>query len=331
MMDDDLSCDEDLIRRLPLPLAQLYRRGHNAKSPLERHQAGYYLWEASLKLLGSVAIVEFAELATADAAMTDRLKSLARPSTGHWWEYVRSLTPALADAGDTHFAAIRELLLGRSRDDLPRAAGLDAALSEVFDGRQTARATVRVSELFDRLVQYRNRVLGHGAAGQHGQEFYERLGRSLLSAMSEILNRLDPLAGRKLVYVSELRGQPHGGWVADQFDLHGETARRIRWLELPATEAARLPRPQRIYLVEPVTSDRSALGRPLSPGEDQPELLADDTSATLRQLHPLIFYDTETGEPFYFNARRGADRCEYHCYTSGRLLDQREISTSDNR
>jgi hypothetical protein len=25
------SCDEDLIRRLPLPLAQLYRRAHNAK------------------------------------------------------------------------------------------------------------------------------------------------------------------------------------------------------------------------------------------------------------------------------------------------------------
>ena len=52
--------DEDLARRLPFPLAQLYRRAHNAKTALERHQAAYYLWEAGLKLLGSVALVEYA-------------------------------------------------------------------------------------------------------------------------------------------------------------------------------------------------------------------------------------------------------------------------------
>src|SRR5205823_3018134 len=46
-----LSCDEDLLRRLPLPLARLYRHASNARSALERHQAAYFLWEASLKLL----------------------------------------------------------------------------------------------------------------------------------------------------------------------------------------------------------------------------------------------------------------------------------------
>ena len=41
-------CDEDLARRLPLPLplAQLYRRAQNAGPPLERHQAAYYLRKA---------------------------------------------------------------------------------------------------------------------------------------------------------------------------------------------------------------------------------------------------------------------------------------------
>lgn len=53
--------DEDLVRRLPLPLAQLYRRAHNAKTALERPQAAYYLWEAALKLLGAVAVLEYAE------------------------------------------------------------------------------------------------------------------------------------------------------------------------------------------------------------------------------------------------------------------------------
>jgi hypothetical protein len=33
MNDSTLAYDEELARRLPLPLAQLYRRAHNAKSP----------------------------------------------------------------------------------------------------------------------------------------------------------------------------------------------------------------------------------------------------------------------------------------------------------
>ena len=50
-MPSELHVDEDLLRRLPLPLAQLYRRAHNAKSPQDRHQSAFYLWEAALKLL----------------------------------------------------------------------------------------------------------------------------------------------------------------------------------------------------------------------------------------------------------------------------------------
>ena len=76
--------DEDLVRRLPLPLAQLYRRAHNAKTPLERHQAAYYLWEAALKLLGSGAVVEYAEGSKHDPALAELLTSLARPAVGHW-------------------------------------------------------------------------------------------------------------------------------------------------------------------------------------------------------------------------------------------------------
>src|SRR6266446_7765909 len=119
---------EDLVRRLPLPLAQLYRRAHNAKTALERHQTAYYLWEAALKLLGSVAIVEYAELGDHDPKLAERLQNLARPSLGHWWEFVRKLVPVLAAAGDQHFITARELVLGRTRDDLPRVAGLDGAL-----------------------------------------------------------------------------------------------------------------------------------------------------------------------------------------------------------
>jgi hypothetical protein len=38
--------DESLAARLPLPLAQLYRRAHNAKTAIERHLTAFHLWEA---------------------------------------------------------------------------------------------------------------------------------------------------------------------------------------------------------------------------------------------------------------------------------------------
>ena len=56
-MDIDAAFDDDLARRLPLPLAQLYRRAHNAKGPRDRHDTAYCLWEAALKLLGATAVV----------------------------------------------------------------------------------------------------------------------------------------------------------------------------------------------------------------------------------------------------------------------------------
>jgi hypothetical protein len=159
----DAALDETLLQRLPLPLAQIYRRAHNAKTPLERHLTAFSLWEASLKLLASVAIVEYAQRCEADAHLTERLQNLTRPQLGHWWEFVRLLVPLLADKGQEAFRPVRDLVLGRTRDDFPRAAGLDAALREALGAKGEARATVRFTELFDRLVQYRNKVMGHGA------------------------------------------------------------------------------------------------------------------------------------------------------------------------
>jgi hypothetical protein len=88
-MNDEPRFDDALVQRLPLPLAQLYRRAHNVHTPLERHLTAYYLWEASLKLLAAVAVVEYARRGAADPELTQRLQNLARPQLGHWWEFVR--------------------------------------------------------------------------------------------------------------------------------------------------------------------------------------------------------------------------------------------------
>src|SRR6516225_5020746 len=102
-MSETINVDESLVQRLPLPLAKLVRRAQNAKTPLDRHQAAYYLWEAGLKLLGSVAVVEYAALGDEDPKLVEMLKNLARPAVGHWWEFVRRLVPALAGHRDEGF------------------------------------------------------------------------------------------------------------------------------------------------------------------------------------------------------------------------------------
>ena len=83
-MTDTVALDDQFLQKLLLPLAQLCRRCQNAKTALERHLSAYYLWEGALKTLGAAAVVEYAELHEHDPKLTDLLKSLARPSAGHW-------------------------------------------------------------------------------------------------------------------------------------------------------------------------------------------------------------------------------------------------------
>jgi hypothetical protein len=99
-MHADVPFDDALAQRLPLPLAQLYRRAHDAAQVMERHLAAFYLWEAGLKLLACVAVVEYAAREAHDPAVAERLQNLARPSLGHWREFVRLLVPLLASQGD---------------------------------------------------------------------------------------------------------------------------------------------------------------------------------------------------------------------------------------
>ncbi|MFO0954694.1 MAG: SUMF1/EgtB/PvdO family nonheme iron enzyme [Isosphaeraceae bacterium] len=301
-MSTESSCDEDLVRRLPLPLARVYRRAHNQKDPLQRHHAAYLLWEASLKLLASAAIAVAAESDEASADLAERLEGLDRPSAGHWRGFVRILVPGLAARGDRGFAAVSALLEGPARDDLPRLAGLDAVLLESFGSRSGARALVKPGEVFDRLVHHRNRELGHGAPGQRRPADYDRLGRAILAGVGELLGRLDVLAGRRLVYVPEVSRLSGGGWQAERLELVGESPRLLAPRMFPDAPGTRLPLPDGVYLEDP---DSEAPGR-----------------APLVTLSPLVVYLAESDAVFLLNGRRGKSRCEYMAYTTGELVER---------
>jgi serine/threonine protein kinase/WD40 repeat protein/tetratricopeptide (TPR) repeat protein len=299
-MEFDSIGDADFVRRLPLPLAQLYRRAQNAVSPSNRLNTAYCLWESALKLLGSVAIVVYSDRGEHSPVFAERLKNLARPSLGHWWEFSRLLVPALADAGDPGFALSRDLLFGRARDDMPRAAGLDSALRDVLDGHSGARSTVKLAEVFDRMVRFRNQEIGHGPLGQRSAEFQDRMGRALLAGVVEIIGRLDVLAGRRLVYVADVRRDPSGAWLIERFEMRGEASRRLKPLAVPTADAVSLPRPDHVYL----------------------ETDSNEQGPVLRPLHPLVVCNHEMAEVFFLNARRGSTRAEYLCYHPGRVEER---------
>jgi WD40 repeat protein/serine/threonine protein kinase len=300
MPAESLLFDDELVRRLPLPLAQLYRRAHNAKSALERHQAAFYLWEAALKLLGSVCVVQYAAREERDPQLDECLKNLARPSLGHWWELVRGLLPVLAGCDVRGFTPLRDLLLGdRPRDDLPHAAGLDAALL----GERGSRTTVCPKELFDHLVHYRNHEIGHGGLGMAATEDYRRLGTALLAGTAELLCRLDVLAGRRLLYTAEVR-EVRGVWRVERLELVGEAPRRLVPLELAHEQVAMLPRGERLYLAEDG---------------------ADGTTGGLVALHPLVVFDEEANECSFLNGRKGKARAEYLCYSSGEWAERPDL------
>jgi serine/threonine protein kinase len=302
--------DDELARRLPLPLAKLYRRAHNAKAPKDRHDTAFYLWEATLRLLASAAVASYAERPGHDPGLDAALRKLARPALGDWLSLIRRLVPILAEGGDAGCAAIRELLLGRMRDDLPRAAELDGALRESLGLAEGPKARVRPGELLDRLVQYRNREIGHGALGHRPKEFHARIGQALLAGISELLGRLDVLAGRRLVYVEEVRLQKSGQYLIEWYELTGESARRIASLERPAADAASLPKPEQVYL---------------DAGGGHPEGAAGPLA--LIPLRPLLVYDPRLDEVLFLNSRGRGQSCNYLCFTTGehQELDELEV------
>lgn len=132
---------------LPLPVARLRRRSHNAKSPKDRHDTAYFAWEVSLRL--GVAAAPPAEPGT-----------LARASVGQWVSALRVAELPIADA---------------------RVLALFARLTEIGTDKRSERRSITARDLVNALPAYRNRAIGHGSA--RAAAFYEEAGAELLEAL----------------------------------------------------------------------------------------------------------------------------------------------------
>lgn len=86
----------EYLTRLPLPIAQLYSRAHNAKDARGRHDNAFYLFEALIKLAGAPLVACYlydVEKGTPRVPALDRLLAqLALPSLGQWVAILRELS-----------------------------------------------------------------------------------------------------------------------------------------------------------------------------------------------------------------------------------------------
>jgi len=279
--------------RLPLPLAGLYRRAHNAKSRLERHGNALYLLEATVKLAAASQVAIYLGSRVRQEAVDRRLAHLALPSFGHWAEFLRTISLSTSQLEPHPFpelsgvaAALRE-----EREDLPAIAALLSAMGERVRGiAPFARVRVRGIDLLDRLPAYRNQVLGHGAI--RGEPFYAEMGDRLLDAAVELLDRV-PLLGRSvLVYAGEAREAQVGLREVDLWDLIGPEALRADAQACTASEC-----PGHLYL---------------------------RAGGAFLDLHPLVICDPAPPEAsvLFLNRSRTDGSLEYLDYITGETSSQ---------
>ena len=154
------------ISHLAHPLATLRIRAANEKSPRGRHYAAYLLWEAGLRLLAAVLLVEFQNQARQCPNLNQPLDGLKRPSTGHWRAIVRELLPVISEQDPGLCAVADRLGAKRVVRDMPAAAALAHAIERELRPQKDSQlqSTVRLSKLFDDIVSYRTDIRGYSGA-----------------------------------------------------------------------------------------------------------------------------------------------------------------------
>src|SRR5262249_51212745 len=146
-----------------------------------------------------------------------------------------------------------------------------------------------LSGLFDAVVQYRNKVIGHG--GLRPGSFYKELGLLLFPALNEVLAEgcLDLLgpSGSRLIYLDAPVARNGGGLEVPLRHLVGERGRPTAPLILEQSQLKHLV-PERVALLWP----------------DQPVPLS---------LDPLLLYlNRDQGEEvLILNGRRDGGKLEY--------------------
>src|SRR5215475_3504737 len=204
----------EYLIQLPLPLAQLYNRAHNAKDPRNRHDNAYYLFEALVKLLAAPLVAAYLQEVRHGGKRVDvidwRLQQLALPSLGQWVGIVREVAKHFGTRAEPTSHPLAHLWgqLTRQHRDKPGLVGLYQRIKHGADGVRAGDRSCSILQVLEALVPYRNGVFGHGAV--RFDSFYAQdMGPLLFPALNEMLTDevLAPIGppGSRLIYLHEVR------------------------------------------------------------------------------------------------------------------------------
>jgi len=295
----------EYLQRLPLPLAQLYRRAYNAKDPRGRHDAAFYLFEAGVKL-GAAAHVqtyhrEFEAGGPRAANVDELLRHLSLPSLGHWVGIIRELARHFGRRADhaTHpLGHVWEQLSSRRRN-MPGVLALFRRIKNGPDGEPSGDQSCTLLELFEAMVQYRNGVFGHGGL-RFDSFFAEEMGPLMFPAINEVLAdgvlNLSGPRGSRLIYLGDTRPTADGQMEITVRELSGTDG----WTAAPLVVDEEVP----------ATGSRCGVAI-VWPGHRRPLL-----------LEPLLAYREGelADEVLFLNRDRNGREVEYLSYSSGRTL-----------
>ena len=293
----------EYLLRLPLPLAQLYARAHNAKDARGRHDNAFYLFEATIKLAATPMVAAYLrdiEQGQPRSAGLDRLLAqLSLPSLGQWVGILRELARHMGNRPDAASHPMGHVWrqLSMVRRNKPALLALYCRIKGGPDGQPAGDQSCSVLQVFEALVQYRNSVFGHGAS--RIDAFYEQeMGPQLFPAADELLEEgvFDPIGpgASRLVSITQLRALDDRTVEVSMRELTGLQGERLAPLVLGREETAGLA-PNTVGV--------------LWPGWKLP-----------LRLDPLLSYRESdvADELLFINRERNGKHVEYLSYTTGR-------------
>jgi serine/threonine protein kinase len=308
----------DYLLRLPLPLAQLYSRAHNAKDTRTRHDNCFYIFESLIKLSACPLIGSYLDDLKRgkdhNESVDRALSHLALPSLGQWVGMLRELARHYGESDTTRGHPLRpvwrQLTRKHSVGDSPGIVGLYRRIKHGPDGKLSADTKCNLLDLFDSIVRYRNDVVGHG--GPRFDNFFEKeMGPLMFPAANEVLDdrNFDPMGppGTRLVYMTEMR-------------MIGEGKFEVSLRELIGLQGERSA---------PMTFD-SDLADALAPRHGSfpgLALLWPGVAAPMRLGPMMRFRESEVAdEVLLLNRDRGGRQVEYLSYTTGRTERDAEMA-----
>ncbi|MCM2375074.1 protein kinase domain-containing protein [Aporhodopirellula aestuarii] len=299
------SFNAEIAQRLPLPIAQLHRRASTAKSATEKHQAAFFLWEASIKLLTTAVILEFSHSRSANEQQLQLLHRLVRPKLADWLAILKSLLPEIG-GNDSSLRATSRTLSEKMAESFEPCRQLAETLRRVNEQPDSSGVADSLLDLFTQLPAYRWRVWSQQPGAATGEDSVELIGNQLLAAAEDWLPHVDLLLGRELIFVSGVTARGSDRWIVDRYTLMGDVARRIRDVELVGS-THNLPRAGSVYL---------------DANLDTRDVSKTTCLSNLWSCHPVVSFDIELNQVFFLAERISAEPpqdTEAHslCYTTG--------------